>query len=428
MAKRVVIIGGGAAGCMAAIAAGRAIKNMERSFSEAKADGSAESPRVRVTLVEKNSELCKKILSTGNGRCNYCHDVIVAADYHRDENDPFINTVSDLFPPEKVIGLFKDLGIMSLNRDGYIYPYSEQARAVRDVLKKRVYESGASVVTDCEVTAIERSGSVYLVRSGKQVFEADTLILTTGGAAAPKTGSDGRGFSFCESLGHHIVKPVPALTYLTVKDHPFYRAFGIRLMAKVSIEEDGVILSGDTGQIQITKTGISGIPVFNVSRYACRALSENKEVKLHIRMVPGLSDDELKKEILRRISDANNTPYEALVGLIPDSLADSLLKHLKIDPDKKTDDPVKAADVIYGAMLDTVLTVNGSGDMSSAQMTCGGVSTDEIDPAAMRSLISKDLYLAGEIIDIDGKCGGYNLFFSWASGYIAGRAACEPDL
>ena len=181
-------------------------------------------------------------------------------------------------------------------------------------------------------------------------------------------------------------------------------------------------MPSDTGQIQITKTGVSGIPVFNISRYAAKALSLSRPVRLHIRAVPGLSEKELYDELLRRFSRKETTPYEALIGLLPDSFADSLLRFLHIAPDRLITDVKRVTDTVYKALLDTVLNVSGNGDMSEAQVTSGGVSVSEVDPLTMESRLVKGLYLAGELLDIDGKCGGYSLYFAWASGYIAGSS------
>ena len=401
MPKKVTIIGGGCAGCFAAITA-------------------AESG-AKVTVIEKNPSLGKKILSTGNGRCNYCHDKVTFADLFRPEGDEFLSEVMSRFSPENVLDRFRDLGITPVNKDGYIYPYSEQARAVSDVLKRAVAECGIEVISGTEAADIVRTDNGFkVICEGREIL-CDSVIITTGGKAAPGTGSDGKGFDICKSLGHNINPPVPALTYLVIKDHPYKKAAGTRLSAKVSVEVSGKILSSDTGQIQITKNGISGIPAFNISRFASRGLYNKEQVRMHIRLVPDLSDEQLKEEIVRRFDRTGTTPYEALIGLFPDTFADSLLKNAGIDPDRIPDNGRKTADRLYRYISDIALEVCGTGDFSDAQVTSGGICLDEIYPSTMESRIVPGLYLAGEILDIDGKCGGYNLYFAWASGYIAGK-------
>ena len=401
--KKIIVVGGGAAGCMAAI--------------------TACAQGTEVTLVEKNKTVAKKILSTGNGKCNFCHDVITPADYHLSSSDEFIGTVLKAYPVDKCLADFKKLGITPLVRDGYVYPYSEQAKSVTEVLTRSL--KGVNVVTECSVIGIEKNGDKFTVKTSGKEFTADAVIVTTGGDAAPVTGSTGDGYKFAKSFGLKQIKPVPALTSLTVKDHPYKKAAGVRIRATVSIEIDGKEAGSDTGQVQITKTGFSGIPVFNVSRFAARALDEGKKVSLKIKFLPELSDNDIRDELNTRLSQSAHTAYDAMIGLFPDSFADALLRSAGVEPDKKVSDAGKAADKLFNASRNLKVQVTGTGDMASSQVTCGGVSLDEIDATTMQSKKHKGLFLGGEILDIDGMCGGYNLYFAWASGYIAGSSACK---
>ncbi len=401
--KKIIVVGGGAAGCMAAI--------------------TACAQGADVTLIEKNKTVAKKILSTGNGKCNFCHDVITHADYHLSSSDEFIGTVLKAYPVEKCLADFKKMGITPLIKDGYVYPYSEQAKSVTEVLTRSL--KGVNVVTECSVTGIEKNEDKFTVKTSGKEFTADAVIVTTGGEAAPVTGSTGDGYKFAKSFGLKQIKPVPALTSLTVKDHPYKKAAGVRIRATVSIEIDGKEAGSDTGQVQITKTGFSGIPVFNVSRFAARAMDEGKKVSLKIKFLPELSDNDIRDELNTRLSQSAHTAYDAMIGLFPDSFADALLRSAGVEPDKEVSDAGKAADKLFNASRNLKVQVTGTGDMASSQVTCGGVSLDEIDASTMQSKKHKGLFLAGEILDIDGMCGGYNLYFAWASGYIAGSSACK---
>ena len=405
--KKIIVVGGGAAGCMAAI--------------------TACAQGADVTLIEKNKTVAKKILSTGNGKCNYCHDVITPADFHLSDSDEFISSILKAYPVEKCLEDFKKLGITPLVRDGYVYPYSEQAKSVTEVLTRSL--KVVNVVTECSVTGIEKNGDKFTVKTSGKEFTADAVIVTTGGEAAPVTGSTGDGYKFAKSLGLKQIKPVPALTSLTVKDHPYKKAAGVRIRATVAVEIDGIEAGSDTGQVQITKTGFSGIPVFNVSRFASRALDEGKKVALKIKFLPELSDDDIRSEFNVRLAQTEQsepvtrTFYDAMIGLFPDSFADALLRNAGVDPDKKVSDVSKAADKLFNASRNLKVQVTGTGDMASSQVTCGGVALTEIDVSTMQSKKHNGLFLAGEILDIDGMCGGYNLYFAWASGYIAGSSA-----
>ncbi len=399
--KKIIVVGGGAAGCMAAIAAC--------------------SNGGDVTLIEKNKTVAKKILSTGNGKCNYCHDVIRPADYHLSDEDGFITSVLKAYPVEKCLDDFKKMGITPLIRDGYVYPYSEQAKSVTEVLTRSL--KGVNVVTECCVTSIGKDGDKYIVKTSDKDYYADVVIVTCGGEAAPVTGSTGDGYKFAKSFGLKMNKPVPALTSLTVKDHPYKKAAGVRIRGTVSVLTDGKEAGSDTGQIQITKTGFSGIPVFNVSRFASRALDDGRKVSVRIKFLPELSDEEIRDEFETRLSRTGQSAYDAMIGLFPDSFADALLRNAGVDPDKKNVDVSKAADKLFNASRQMKAEVTGTGDMASSQVTCGGVCLSEINASTMECDKHKGLYLAGEVLDIDGMCGGYNLYFAWASGYIAGRNA-----
>ncbi len=399
--KKIIVVGGCAAGCMAAMAAC--------------------SSGGDVTLIEKNKTVAKKILSTGNGKCNYCHDVIRPADYHLSDEDGFITSVLKAYPVEKCLDDFKKMGITPLIRDGYVYPYSEQAKSVTEVLTRSL--KGVNVVTECCVTSIGKDGDKYIVKTSDKDYYADVVIVTCGGEAAPVTGSTGDGYKFAKSFGLKMNKPVPALTSLTVKDHPYKKAAGVRIRGTVSLLTDGKEASSDTGQIQITKTGFSGIPVFNVSRFASRALDDGRKVSVRIKFLPELSDEEIRDEFETRLSRTGQSAYDAMIGLFPDSFADALLRNAGVDPDKKNVDVSKAADKLFNASRQMKAEVTGTGDMASSQVTCGGVCLFEINASTMECDKHKGLYLAGEVLDVDGMCGGYNLYFAWASGYIAGRNA-----
>ena len=397
--KKIIVVGGGAAGCMAAIAA---------------CAGGGD-----VTLIEKNKAVAKKILSTGNGKCNFCHDVIRPADYHLSEGDEFITSVLNAYPVEKCLEDFKKMGITPLIRDGYVYPYSEQAKSVTEVLTRSL--KGVKVITECAVTEIKKDGEKFIVKTTEKEFTADAVIVTCGGEAAPVTGSTGDGYKFAKSFGLKMNKPVPALTSLTVKDHPYKKAAGVRIRGTVTVLVDGKEAGSDTGQIQITKTGFSGIPVFNVSRFASRALDEGKKVTLRLAFLPELSDEDIRSEFETRLTQGMSI-YDSMIGLFPDSFADALIRNAGMDPDKKSSD-AKAVDKLFKASRELTVAVTGTGDMASSQVTCGGVLLSEVNANTMECNKHGGLYLAGEVLDIDGMCGGYNLYFAWASGYLAGRNA-----
>lgn len=406
MAKQIIVIGAGAAGCMAAVFAAR---------------GGAS-----VTILEKNQKAGKKLLSTGNGRCNFTNLSITPEAYHTTADDPFFKAVISELSSKECIGLFKELGITPIEKSGMIYPYSEQAKAVRSVLLRELDRLKVKIECEADVTEVKLLPDGGFVVKADGEYKADAIILTTGGLAAPKSGSDGSGLDIAKSLGHTVTETYPALTYLVSNDGFFKRASGDRIYAAASLFVENKCVSSDTGQIQLTKSGLSGIPIFNVSRYAAPAIAKNRKVTVALRLVPDLSDDELKDELSRRMSLFDVSVYDAFVGLLPERFTDAFLRYLGIDCDIKTqalsrDDKERITEGFFKLSFE----IKETGGFSDAQVTRGGVALSQIDDKTFGSKHIRGLFFAGEILDMDARCGGYNLHFAWASGKKAGKSAAE---
>lgn len=416
--RRTVIIGGGAAGMTAAIVAAD--------------EGDA------VTLLEHTDTLGKKILSTGNGRCNLTNRRQGAEFYHS-ENPGFFLQALKRFGFEETLRFFKKLGLFFKERDGYVYPRSLQAGAVREALLAALLERGVEVRTGCEVTEIQvtktqmakagkkelRETRRFLVRTAETSFAADALILCCGGMAAPFTGSDGSGYGLAKALGHHLIPPVPALTGLVVPANPLKKAAGVRTDGTISLYtgEDGKRkLSGrDTGELQVTDYGVSGIPAFQVSRHASRALSEGTRVFAALNFLPEYGEREAEKLIFRLFSEEGDC-LRILGGLFPEKLAAVLLRRAGISLHAPAGCPEKRS---IQRLLELIcrfpLEIQAVGDFTKAQVTAGGVDTRFVRANTMESKLVSGLYFAGEILDVDGVCGGYNLQWAWASGFLAGK-------
>ena len=280
----IAIIGGGASGMMAAIFAVR--------------------KGAKVLLLEQNDRLGKKILVTGNGRCNYTNTYQDASCY-RSEQPDFITRVLDQFPAEKVITFFRELGIYPKDRNGYLYPFSDQASAVRDVLEQEVYRLGVDVRTGISCTGIQKTNERFSLQTSQGSLTVDQVILCNGSKAAPSTGSDGSGYALAKQLGHQIIPVLPALCALHCTGKHFRAIAGVRAQGKVSLFVNSELTAADTGELQLTAYGISGIPVFQISRYASKALYEQKEViamlnpmKQELLCVRGNCDTEVDQMVL----------------------------------------------------------------------------------------------------------------------------------
>lgn len=402
MARRVVIIGGGASGLTAAILCAR--------------------NKASVTVVEHMDRVGKKILSTGNGRCNLTNLRMEPECYRGGQKD-FPMKVIRGFPVEETLRFFQGLGIEPKNRNGYIYPNSDQASSVLDVLRCEVEHLGIKLLLSCQVRDIKTGGKDgFRIHTDQCVLDADALILAAGSKAAPATGSDGSGYALAESLGHRIIKPLPALVQLRCQGNLYRQLAGIRAEARVSLLVDGDKTAEDQGELQLVDYGLSGIPVFQISRYAARALDERRRVTVQVDFLPFWKEKEAYGLLKNRADRLGyKSSEELLTGLLNKKLSAVLLKLAGISPSQK-------AGELSGRQLNRLLEqlksyeaiVMSVNPFANAQICCGGVDTGEVDPRTMESRIKKNLYMAGELLDVDGICGGYNLQFAWSSGALAG--------
>ena len=386
--KRVVIIGGGASGLMASIAA-------------------AQNGAV-VTVLEQNEKPGKKICATGNGKCNFTN-LQVQKDAYRSENTGFEKDVLEQFSVKDTVDFFSRLGIYPVNKNnGYLYPHSGQAASVVEILCMEARSLGVKIKTNEHVECIYREADIWKIRTGGWIYEGEAVILANGSRASAISGSDGSGYVMASELGHKIVEPLPALTALKCKNKGFGGWAGVRTEGCIFLYADGEKIGEETGELQLTDYGVSGIPVFQISRYAIRALKNGRNVTLKINFLPEFSREQLDTFLKKREADC---PYkgkkEFLTGLFPDKLAKVLLA--------------------YGNLQEAIgnypLQVTGYPSFEQAQVCSGGVDTKEVNAHTMESRLHPELYFAGELLDIDGKCGGYNLQWAWSSGYIAGRNA-----
>ncbi len=391
--RQVVIIGAGASGMMAAIWAAR--------------NGAA------VTVLEQNEKPGKKICATGNGKCNFSN-LVMPEDAYRGRHPEFVKDAFTQFSVKDTVEFFKELGIFPLDRNGYLYPRSNQAQSVVDVLCMEASHLGIKIKTNEQVTAIEtaKNGRNFQILTGGWHYEADALILANGSKASSISGSDGSGYELAKNLGHRIIPVYPALTALKCRGPAFKAWAGVRTEGKISLFIDGKFCKDERGELQLTEYGISGIPVFQISTYAVRAVHEGKKAGLYVDFLPELTEEETR-ELLHTRKKA--CPYkndrELLVGLFPEKLNRVLAsqKHL------------------LSAIKKFPLEVQDGMSFPQAQVCSGGVDTCQVDEHTMESKLCRNLYFAGELLDIDGICGGYNLQWAWSSGAAAGIHAAKED-
>ena len=404
---RVGIVGAGASGLMAAI--------------------TAAGQGAEVCIYENKDKAGKKILATGNGRCNFTNKNQDPS-FYRSDNKNFPVKVLNKFDYKNVIEFFYDLGICTNDRNGYIYPKSDQASAVLDVLLMEAKRFGVKILTECKIKEIrKRKKEFKLVNENGDVFKADKVILCAGSKASPVTGSDGSGYDLAKAFGHSLIPVLPSLVQLRCKEKFYKKVSGVRVNGKVTLLVNNKPLASDTGEIQLTNYGISGIPVFQISRYASIGLYKKKEVKAEINFMPELSKEELQSFIKERINKRPcKTLDEFFTGLFNKKLSQLFVSILNINEtvtvNKLNDNDILRMVKLISSFTTTVTETNS---FEQAQVCCGGINTKEIDENTLESLIVKGLYFAGEIMDVDGICGGYNLQWAWSSGYVAGMEASK---
>ncbi len=448
MEQEIIIIGAGASGLMAAIAAaGR---------------GS------RVLVIEQKDKAGKKLLATGNGKCNFTN-LLQTPECYRSEDATFAPKVLAAFDARRTIRFFRELGILPKERDGYLYPNSEQAASVLQVLLlecKRLgvrfaYEEKVSCILptdrkvisgpggqkgksgaqrDISATQKGNSSSTSVAKDCFRVFteklaepgkmesyQAKKVILAAGGCASPKFGSDGSGYSLATGLGHRLIKPLPALVQLKSPDKFLKTLSGVRTIGKVTAYSDQVKLSEEEGELVFTDYGISGIPILQLSRYVAKVLDQKKSVHLLLDFLPSYDRKGVREHLEERLKFADGKNLEEMfVGLFNHKLSYIIIKEAGLDPyQNPTGLKNKELELLTSQIKEFKLRINATNSFENAQVCAGGVPTAELDPATMESKLVGNLYLCGELVDVDGTCGGYNLQWAWSSGYLAGTSAAD---
>lgn len=406
--RHVIIVGGGASGLVAAISAAR--------------EGA------QVTIVEQKDRLGKKILSTGNGRCNLTNEYMDVSCFRGDDTT-IVLEILDKFGYQETISFFEELGVVLKDRQGYIYPISDQASTILDVLCMELEHLGVKVLLEQSVKNISKTNRGFVVRTAETSLLGDAVILATGGKAASMLGSDGSGYTLAKIFGHKLSPVVPALVQLKGKGHFYRQISGVRTQAKVSLYVNGEYVCEDTGELQFTNYGISGIPVFQISRYAAKALYEKKTVIAEVDFLPSMSEGTFENFIQKRLeAHGQRTAENFLIGIFHKKLIGLLLKASRINVNEVMNAATKEQiNKLVSVSKHFRIEIDGTNDFEQAQVCAGGVHTSEVNLQTLESIYTESLYLTGELLDIDGICGGYNLQWAWSTGYVAGKHAARGN-
>ena len=395
------IIGGGASGMAAALAA-------------------AENENVQVILFERQARLGRKLQATGNGRCNLTNLNAMSGGYHGEQAE-FAVTALEAFSVEQTMEWFRKLGLFTVAEDsGRVYPYSDQANSVVDVLRFALRNENIRLELGYEVTRIRKNDGGFLVESGENAFFCDRIVVACGGLAGTKLGGSMSGYQLLRSMGHKMTKLRPTLVQLKCGWNGVGALKGGRANCHAQIIRDGKLHSQSTGEIQFTEYGLSGPVIFEVSRDACYGRGE---WLCRLDFLPDFSEEELHCELQKR-RKTELSSEELLTGILHNRLGRVLTKAAGIAANRAISElsDQELAAVCCGVKAFEVALTEPMG-MDSAQVTAGGMVTAEFDPATMESRLVPGLFACGEVLDIDGDCGGYNLQWAWSSGRCAGLAA-----
>lgn len=349
-----------------------------------------------VTVLEKNDRVGKKLSASGNGRCNFTNLDLSAEKYYGDRE--WLKRALNGYGPDEIIRRFEKIGIYHRERDGYVYPYTNQSSTVVETLEKYCQMGNTEIVLSCKATAVRNTGDGYRVRTPEGEIRCRYVVLAAGGKASENLGGDGSGYILAKSLGQNLHHIFPGLTGLICRGDFWKRTAGTRIQGRFSLLLDHRMVEGECGEIQITKDGVSGIPVFQMCRIAAEALVEGRTVEGIIDFVPSMTDEELE-EWVNRFGPS---------GLVQQKWRSFFEKR------------AEAAKQLKAFRFPVIATFG----MERAQVTAGGIDTGEICPETMESVLNPGLFILGELLDIDGKCGGYNLHLAWTCAY---RAAAEID-
>ena len=401
------IIGGGASGMAAALAA-------------------AENQNVQVLLFERQARLGRKLQATGNGRCNLTNIHANVTHYYGADQGKFASVALERYDVENTLAWFEELGLYTIaEASGRVYPYSDQANSVVDVLRFALEKPNIQVLTGFEATKVRKTNDGFSVENGEESYLCDRLIVACGGLAGTKLGGSMSGYKLLMKFGHHCTKLRPTLVQIQSDWNALPSLKGVRANCRAKITRDGALHTAGVGEIQFTEHGLSGPVIFEISRDVCH---EKGHWACELNLLPDMERGQLLP-MLQRKKETDLTAEELLTGILHNRLGRVVVKEAGIAgyvPIKQLEDweLEKVCEKVF--CFQVVLTEPMG--MDAAQVTAGGIMTEEFDPDTMESKLVPGLYACGEVLDIDGDCGGYNLQWAWSSGRCAGASAGKESV
>ena len=369
-----------------------------------------------VIILERNEDILKKILITGNGRCNYFNDN-QSIDNYNSNNIEYIKELINENNLNELKKFYNEIGIVPRIINGYYYPYSNQALSVKEALVSKLKEANVKIITNYYVESIKKDNNKFIINDD---IICDKVIIATGGSSYPITGSDGNGYNLLKKFNLKVSDIHPSLTPLICDDKYLKKLSGIRSQVKVSFYNDDKLIKEEQGELQLTDYGLSGICIFNLSNLFYRYYGKKE---IHINFMPFIKS---KVELIKYLNDRDNLMNNKLLSELLNGILNNKLISVIIDKSNLKDIKYKSLDdsekdILCENIINYVMKINDTKSFNKSQVTMGGLYLDEININTMESKIIKNLYVVGELLDIDGICGGYNLTHCFITGYLAGK-------
>jgi predicted Rossmann fold flavoprotein len=404
---KIAIVGGGASGMMAAISAARVLPGRD------------------IAIFEKNDRLGRKLLATGNGRCNFSNRRCTWHEYGG-QDTALVQEAFKAMSPEDTIGFFEKIGIFAREEsEGRLYPYSEQAASINEALEAELKSLGVNVIFGKAITKVKKLGEGFrLILSDDKSYDAESLIVATGGKAGSQYGSTGDGYGIAKAFGHTLIAPKPILVQLISPDIPLGAYKGVRAKGTVTLLKNNNIMAREQGEIQFTESGISGICIFELSRYLD---FENGDTFVSMDLFPEYTNTLLLEKLVQRKEYFADRPvYVFLDGIMHKKLTSAYIERWGINKSALLSTVTfEELQTLAEVLKDWRVLVKATKGWADAQATAGGINGKEVNSKTLESNLISGLYFAGEILDVDGRCGGWNLQWAWSSGFIAGLSAAE---